>query len=66
MLWSIQYNGRGTAQARHLHVTVSQGLGGPYRSTSMHGTTYVHDAPLTVTDEQLQPLRSNQQHSIYP
>jgi hypothetical protein len=30
MLWSIQYNGRGTAQARHLHVTVSQGLGGPY------------------------------------
>jgi hypothetical protein len=29
MLWSIQYNRRGTAQARHLHVTVSQGLGGP-------------------------------------
>jgi hypothetical protein len=35
--------------------------GGPYRSTSMHGTTYMHHAPLTVKDEQLQPLRSNQQ-----
>jgi hypothetical protein len=44
-----------------MSVTVSQGLGGPYRSTSMHGTTYMHLAPLTVTDEQLQPLRSNQQ-----
>jgi hypothetical protein len=58
-----QYNGRGTAQARHLHVTVSQGLGGPYRSTSMHGTTYMHLAPLTVTDKQLQPLRINQQRA---
>jgi hypothetical protein len=29
----------------------------------MHGTTYMHHAPLTVTDEQLQPLRSNQQHT---
>jgi hypothetical protein len=28
MLWSIQYNRRGTAEARHLHVTVSQALGG--------------------------------------
>jgi hypothetical protein len=27
----------------------------------MYGTTYMHHAPLTVTDEQLQPLRSNQQ-----
>jgi hypothetical protein len=28
----------------------------------MHGITYMHLAPLTVTDEQLQPLRFNQQH----
>jgi hypothetical protein len=28
----------------------------------MHGITYMHLAPLTVTDEQLQPLRSNQHH----
>jgi hypothetical protein len=33
--------------------------GGGYRSTSMHGITYMHVAPLTVTDKQLQPLRSN-------
>jgi hypothetical protein len=61
MLWSIQYNRQGIAQARHLHVTVSQVLGGPYRSTSMHGITYMHLAPFTVTDKQLQPLRYNQQ-----
>jgi hypothetical protein len=29
----------------------------------MHGTTYVHLAPLTVTDKQLQPLRFNQQQA---
>jgi hypothetical protein len=29
----------------------------------MHGITYMHPAPLTVTDEQLQPLRSDQLHT---
>jgi hypothetical protein len=32
----------------------------------MHCITYMHLAPLTVTDEQLQPLRSNQQCKVLP
>jgi hypothetical protein len=30
----------------------------------MHGTAYLHHTLLTVTDEQLQPLRSDQQHPM--
>jgi hypothetical protein len=36
-------------------------VGGPHRSSCIHGTSYLHHTLFTVTDEQPQPLQSDQQ-----
>jgi hypothetical protein len=53
----VQQTRNGTAQARSCHSEPR--VGGPHRSSCMHGK--LHHELLTVTEEQLQPLRSDQQ-----
>jgi hypothetical protein len=55
----------GQQAARHDHVTAVTGvLGGRHRSSCMHGTTSMRLTLITVTDEQLRPLRSDQQQQV--
>jgi hypothetical protein len=55
----VQQTRNGTAQAPSCHSEPR--VEGPHRSSCMHGTAYLHHNLLTVTEEQLQPVRSDQQ-----
>jgi hypothetical protein len=55
----VQQTRNSTGQAPSCHSEPR--VGGPHRSSCMHGTAYLHHTLFTVTDEQPQPLQSDQQ-----
>jgi hypothetical protein len=66
MSWGIQCNGRGTAQARHLHVTVSQGLGGPIAQLACMAPhiCILHRSQLRTNSCSLSNLTNNRRYAF--